>query len=1039
MVMLSAFATAHAYDFEVDGIRYNITSFSEFTAVASSLSEAVEGEVCIPSTVEFNGKTLSVIAIGDEFISTNKRITSVKIGNGVKEIGLSAFSGCSNILTVEIPKSIINIKSNAFANCIEVKDVVASGVESIGANSFEGCVSLEKVSFPQLLNISSAAFSGCSKLSYVDCTSVQCIGSTAFAGCAFSSFTVPQSVNKIESKAFSNCQNLESFVIPDNVNTIGSGLFEGCGSLKEVSIGSGVKSLPWIFEDCNNLEKLRLEDSHSTLTFEYCGSREFRDGIGNDRINYVSRDYTPVSSMFSNTNLKEVYIGRNITTEAFAYKSASMESYDGRYYYYVPNPPFSNSNITKLEIGPFVTDFKMCQSKTTNGLFDDKTFIHGKWDGAFQNCTNLAETDIRATASVISDNSFAGCTSLQRITIPNRAKSLGTGVFQNCTALTAVDLGGYIESIGYDTFTGDDNLSLINLRSPVPPTYTTGFSSSEYINTMVNVPVGSIDYYKNSEPWKNFWNLNERYDLISLFEIDEIRYLVTYNNDVQIVGESLSVPKKLSIPSSVSYLGIEFQVVSIADNAFKNCMMIEGLEIGEGITNIGNNAFEGCNNLKEALLPKSLNSLGSGAFKNCSNLEICNLAKPIDNIPSECFYRCTSLKDFSFEGVVTIENYSFYCCQGLTSVVIAPSVMSIGDGAFFSCSNLKEVRFEFSTNPISLGCDGGRYTQTSFTPFPNPTTVDEKRTAFRNIYYDGLFYRLPIRRLIINRNIEVPKYYERRRGASSGSYSIVYDDIVYFPPFHDLEDLTYLEIGENVTAICRNQIEAVVNAIPTTLEYTNFEKCRNIYIIVSNNPNAPIGGSFSQSAYKNAHLFLSNGGEESYRNDDYWKQFSQITEAPFIKIESITFDADEVVMDLHESKTLAPSLNPVNASLQKLSWYSSDSSIVEVSSDGTITSSYREGEAIIKVYARDLSGVSATVKIVVKKGSNITDTLTDEAFDVHTENGKILINGKAESEIVEVFNVQGQLVTYSTSNVIEIDSKGVYVVKIGKTCRKVII
>lgn len=204
-------------------------------------------------------------------------------------------------------------------------------------------------------------------------------------------------------------------------------MFSNCSTLREVHIGSG----PWIFGGCDNLEILRIEDAQTTLTFEYCGTREYTDGIEDHPINYTTKDYRPVSSMFQNLNLKEVYIGRNITTEAFCYKSVYMSgSYDGRYYYYIPNPPFSNSNISKLEIGPLVTDFKMCASKTR----EYGVSVDGSWDGAFQNCTNLVDVNIQASATTIEDNAFAGCKALQEITIPNAVKSLGKGVFQNCIA-----------------------------------------------------------------------------------------------------------------------------------------------------------------------------------------------------------------------------------------------------------------------------------------------------------------------------------------------------------------------------------------------------------------------------------------------------------------------------------------------------------------------------------------------------------------------------------------------------------------------------
>lgn len=874
MVVLCTFTSASAYDFEVDGIRYDITSFTELTVTASSVSENMEGCIKVPSSVEFSGKTLSVMTIGDRFMESNQLITSLLISDGVREIGSFSFNNCSNLTEVTIPESVCVIGNNAFAECTNIRTVTAHGVMTIGDYCFEGCTSIENVSFSSLLNISSHAFSGCSKLSFAEFPSAKSIGSNAFTGCAFSSFIVSSSVNEIKSYAFSNCKQLESFVIPNNVRSIETGLFNDCSTLKDVTIGFGITSLPWIFDNCSNLEKLRIEDSYSTLTFEYCGSRHFSDGIEGEPVNYTSRDYTPVASMFANTTLNEVYIGRNLTTEAFAYKSVYMSgSYDGRYYYYIPNPPFSNSNISKLEIGPLVTDFKMCQSKTSGY----REYVHGSWNGAFQNCPNLIETKILSEATTITKNSFAGCSGLRSITLPNTVKCLESGAFKDCIALESIDLGCYLTSIEDNAFSGNSVLSSINLRSSTPPTYSTGFSSSEYINTKVYIPTGSIDNYKNAEPWKNFWNLTESNDLISLFEVDEIKYLVSSRNNVQVVGHSLSSPRKVSIPSTVSYSGIQFAVSSIGDNAFAMCMQIEELEIGEGITNLGDNTFEGCKNLKEIRLPMSLNSIGNCAFKNCTNLIICNSAKPIENIPNECFYGCPSLSEFSLEGVISIGDFAFYDCDGLTHLVIASSIQSIGTDAFRACSNLKELIIEDAHSPIDF--PAGSYDGASGI---QKKEINGKMVQFKIEYYNPFFDGLPIEKLYIGRNLsDSPRY------TISGDGGVDYYLITsYDGPFSNLSKLKELIIGENVSTV--GPVEAFIDEVGLAVTSGAFKKCSSLKEVTVKTSTPPTGAEFSNTAYSNATLIVPDNTVSLFQVADGWKEFLNIVDETSAGIDPIT-------------------------------------------------------------------------------------------------------------------------------------------------------
>ena len=353
-------------------------------------------------------------------------------------------------------------------------------------------------------------------------------------------------------------------------------------------------------------------------------------------------------------------------------------------------------------------------------------------------------------------------------------------------------------------------------------------------------------------------------------------------------------------------------------------------------------------------------------------------------------------------------------------------------------STMRELIIDPSDASISIG-RGKLQLSNSITPFPNPSDVEERRTGFRNGYYEGLFYELPIERLVISRNIELPKYYERTLGTPTSSYSTVYDDLIYYPPFYGLKDLKYVEIGENVSAICKNQIEAVVNAVPTTMEYTNFGECDNIEVVVSNSPNAPIGGGFSQVTYESASLFLPNGGADSYKSDDYWKKFAHISEATIIPIESISFESDEVTMDINDSKLLHPIINPSDASIKTLKWSSSKPSIVNVSEDGVITTSSREGEAIITASACDGTNLSASIKIIVQEGAGIYEVLSDARIDISVENGRLYIRGKHDTDTVSIYNVQGQLVISTYDNEIGLSTKGIYIIKVDSICKKIIL
>lgn len=85
--------SASAYDFEVDGFYYNVVSLSDLTCKVVSDDAEYTGDITIPSTVTYKGRTFTVISIGTAF-KRNVNITSVVIPNSVTSIGESAFYEC---------------------------------------------------------------------------------------------------------------------------------------------------------------------------------------------------------------------------------------------------------------------------------------------------------------------------------------------------------------------------------------------------------------------------------------------------------------------------------------------------------------------------------------------------------------------------------------------------------------------------------------------------------------------------------------------------------------------------------------------------------------------------------------------------------------------------------------------------------------------------------------------------------------------------------------------------------------------------------
>ncbi len=198
MLLSVSFNANAAYDFEVDGIYYNILSSDDRTVEVTNADGGTEsesgrnsysGDVIIPQEVLYGDVTYAVTTIGER-----------------------AFLRCSSLLSVEIPSSVTTIRYCGFDNC-SLTSVELPSVTTIGKMAFCYCEGLVSVKAPNVITIGQEAFSGCYSLVSIE------MGS---------------SITEIGEDAFYECINLTSVEIPYSVTIIGGGAFDGCESLIEI-------------------------------------------------------------------------------------------------------------------------------------------------------------------------------------------------------------------------------------------------------------------------------------------------------------------------------------------------------------------------------------------------------------------------------------------------------------------------------------------------------------------------------------------------------------------------------------------------------------------------------------------------------------------------------------------------------------------------------------------------------------------------------------------------------------------------------------
>lgn len=100
LAILCSFSFAYAYDFQSNGIYYNITSTNtvEVTYKDNNYG-SYNGDVIIPNTVTRNNKTYTVTTIGDKAFY-NSSVSNVTISEVITSIGDSAFCKCDELISI---------------------------------------------------------------------------------------------------------------------------------------------------------------------------------------------------------------------------------------------------------------------------------------------------------------------------------------------------------------------------------------------------------------------------------------------------------------------------------------------------------------------------------------------------------------------------------------------------------------------------------------------------------------------------------------------------------------------------------------------------------------------------------------------------------------------------------------------------------------------------------------------------------------------------------------------------------------------------
>ena len=163
----------------------------------------------------------------------------------------------------------------------------------------------------------------------------------------------------------------------------------------------------------------------------------------------------------------------------------------------------------------------------------------------------------------------------------------------------------------------------------------------------------------------------------------------------------------------------------------------------------------------------------------------------------------------------------------------------------------------------------------------------------------------------------------------------------------------------------------------------------------------------------------------------------RVTVTP-VKVSEVLLGKTELVMVKGQSEKLIPTVWPDNASDKSLTWTSSDESVVTVDNDGSVEA-VNAGEADVTATTNDGTNLKATCHVTVIDSDGGVYTIGADGISVLIKDGRIVVVGKDDDEIVTVHTLEGKLVYRGTDNAVDVYSNVFYLVTVRGTTYKVFI
>ena len=543
--------------------------------------------------------------------------------------------------------------------------------------------------------------------------------------------------------------------------------------------------------------------------------------------------------------------------------------------------------------------------------------------GSYSNAVYIPETITvngnTYTVTSIQDYAFYECSEIKTISIPKTIVEIGKQAFVSCSGLSKVDVDSY------NTKFYSDNGVLFDKAQTTLIVYP---SAKVEGSTTYTVPahVKTIKAYAFSQ------NVNlEKIILPAGLETIET-YAFSDNKSLR----EINLPESLTtIEPSAFYnckelsatMTIPSKIYKLEDYIFMNCEKLSNVVLPKYMESIGSSVFKGCTSLKSIELPSNLKAINQSVFSG-SGLESITIPSEIKEIPSFAFEYC-NLKTVNLpEGLTIIDSYAFRGNKAkIENVNFPKSLASINNDAF---AETNVSNFYVYNTPRNLEI-------AAKTPFKKGSISDMKihvYTLMKDIF------------------------------ATSGNWANYAENIVADIDIEHISNITLDKTEISINLNSSDKITATVNPSDAVVKEVTFTSSDESVVIITNSETGSFATTNKEGSATITCTAADGSGKTAVCTVNVVKNFVPST--------GVTVTGAPTNMDVNETKQVYATVAPTNATMNSVTWLTSNKNIATVSSTGLITA-LAPGAVTITAMAND-GNSRVDFDIAVSYG---TYTLTD--------------------------------------------------------------